>query len=532
MTTPLIKAMVLAQPDGPVVEGNPVFVALGVVCIILAIYLAYRLLKGRGGLREQSAGLDRRTKELKKLIKRTQYDFYKRRIEEDKADKLIREYEEELKSATEQIKGLQKKCGGMQTSRWAYLRPRNIAQIAAIAVLILLGIFLLSESGSQSEREFYDASIYPDMGPEDCSKISDPDGRSDCYRKEAEAISKENPLDAIKLCNRTESSQMRDECYESIAYDVFGYDQELGIGVCSWIEDEGKRENCCRGTLINQGDRLNENPELALRACSFFSERERGYCYYDIAKEMGGVQTEIALEACSKIENQMDKENCIMENVVYFMDDNSKAAQVCSGLDRRAEDCFRNLLSEVEDVNEAIDICGYAKDRFGEECVTKLIYEFGFELGLEDCKSIEPEKTREDCMWQLLYSGSLTDCHDVIGVCESINKDREKCYEDEYLNKGSGTFIKECPDESVEICEEAFEGYRVVDCYWNVARQVAGVDPNSAIDACGRITESQKANECYRDVAREIADENPSVAKKACEEIDDDWMQEDCKNAI
>lgn len=529
MTAPLIKAMVLAQPDVPVAEGSPIFAMVGVACIIVAVYLAYHLLKRRGGLREQSKKLEKRAKELKKLIKRTQFDFYKRRIEEDKADKLIREYEEELKSATEQIKDMKEKYGAVQTSRWAYLKPRNIAQVTAIVLLIALGLFLMSLAGPGSGGGI----DYPGADFEDCSEVPDPEGRSDCYRKEAGAMSEENPLEAIRLCNMSEVPDIRDECYENIAYDVFGHDPGLGIRICGLIEEQGMREECYRGNLINQRERLNEYPGLALQACSFFPERDRDSCYFEIAKELGESQTDIALEACSGIQNKMTSENCIVENVVYFIKDSTEAAQLCSGMERRMEDCFRNALSEVKDVKEAIGICNHATGRFGEDCVNKLIYEFGFELGLGECQSIESETARQNCMWQLLYSGSLTDCHEVIGICKSmVGKEKSRCYEDEYLNKGGGIFIKGCPEESVDVCEEAFEGYRIVECYWNVAREVANVDPGLAIETCGRITDRQKANECYREVAKEIADDNPSLAKKACDKIGDDWMQEDCKNSI
>ncbi len=510
----------------------------GLACMGIAGFLLYRLFRGRGPGDEMSR-LELRTKQLKDLIKTTRLDFYKRRIEGDKADKLIREYEEELSLASKQIEGMRKKYGGSKASG-GLSSPKGIATLAAAVALFVLGLFLLlgalREPPDAMGPELYDE--FSGGGPEDCSSITDLDNRDRCYEDKVESMADENPQKAAQYCDRVSDSEMRDECYRKVSSEAVDRNLSLALDLCGKIGGEADSKECYWNLLQEYEDFIVKHPDKALGLCDLVSESDSDDCFYTVANRLKEQDVQKAIRACLGIGNKNRRDDCLFNNAVRAMDNESAILQICKEYmgENRREDCLKIacsqdfILGNPEIARE--DCCGSMDSGMAGDCyirIAMLMAQSDLDFALETCGMMESTpfgRPPDDCYRSVMESAESTS--EKIQVCRHVSGawSEEKCLQDlMWSAETCREIIEVCENLDDEFCEmkgiiDNNYGGMVKDC------------PQTAIDVCLDIGNEQQSDNCLRRVAEILASDNPSMARKACNEIEDEWQRDSCKDKL
>lgn len=526
---------------------GPVLGISGILCIILAAFLAYRLFKKRGSATGGANKLELRTKELRDLIKTTRTDFYKRKIEEDKADKLIREYEEELKLTTKQIAVLRGRYGKAE-EKFSLLKPANIAILIAIVALLVLGLMLLSSTEPPSGDTTKQGEVTGD-----CTAMEKAEDRDKCYQGLAEQQAAGDPVAAISSCGIVGDSKIKDECYANVARNVFGLNASAGAEACGLVSDNGSRQSCYYDIILRDEKAIKKHPDLALEACMRIDEQG---CYYNIARAVRTEDPYLALSACARIEDNSQRDSCIVDEVVWYVSNATLALEICSNnaseskradcvkktCDRqanatarflmdnccpmlsdgdafecykraaitvagndtdlaieacrtatalgpiyknRARDCYESMMAALGDINEAVKVCEKVPDL--TNCNDAIWSVFGPTLGI--CQSISSKNMRNKCIERLVQNAGS--CEEVAEICE-VAENRPSCYEQGLQNKNE--MIESCPQKAIDICLE--ESQNSDNCLWTVANALKYSNPTMAKKACNEMEDENQKNSC------------------------------------
>ena len=504
------------------------FAIISIACIAFALFLAYRLFKKRKA--GEAERLKMRIKELNGLIKTTQLYFYTRKIAEDKANKLIIEYEEELRLSNEQLAKISKN----KTSLKLYV----IIHIIAIAALLILGILLMSLAMVEAPGNAKLESMGPEFeGSGWCSEEPDPNNRDECYSGAAMEIASDNGLLAIDYCKQIQSEKKLDECYSTISGSILESNVSLGFELCGLVNDTGYQRDCYLN-FVNDPNRVLDYSDLAFQACAVIP-KEGDNCYYQIARANAEIAPLIAVQACLNISDPNNRGGCITNEIIKKMDNASQILELCNtyveedqrgGCVREVCDeefvmanfetargqccaslksdernsCYENIamLAVSSDMDFALETCEMlGKSAFGssaESCYQNMVRNVGnLSEKIYICQHLVGSWSADDCLNNLM--NGVKSCSEVIELCD-YQDDSASCSMQAILNNNYGKLAKTCPDD--------------------------------IIDVCAAIENSQQSDDCFYRLAQVLSSDNSAKARAACNEIEDEGRRSDCRDTI
>ena len=507
----------------------------GLACIGIAAFLFYRLISSRGPGDEMSR-LELRTKQLKDLIKTTRLDFYRRRIEGDKADKLIREYEEELSLASKQIDELRRKYGGPVTSA-RFASPKNIATLAVAIALLITGLLLMANALSRAPGE-ESTNMILKKSPSDCSSISDLGDRDRCYKNMMEKIITEDPQKAAKYCDMLFEAEMRNECYRRVSIEAANQNISLSLELCGKIDDEADSKMCYWDLFQKSKDIIMQYPDRVLDLCGLLSEGNSNDCFYMVAENIVSTSLQEAIQACLKITGVNRRDDCLLNGVMAHLENPLSAIRICRDhiSKNRREDCFRSACSDefiMENPAGAREYCcGSMEGTMATDCyvkIARITAPSDLNFAIETCGMIKGfpfGRSSEDCY--RLVMRLVENISQKITVCQHVSGgwSKESCLQDLLW--------------SAETCQEVTEICDYIDDLFCAVRSIIGDDygrrarecPQLAIGLCLDLPSDQQVWDCLQQLAGILASDNPSMARKACNEIEDKRQRDACKDRI
>ena len=494
--------------------ATPELGILGLILILVGILLIYKLLKKAGGAEEDYDSLGKKEEELKDLINRTKYDFFKRRIAEDKADKLIREYEEQVKKIIETRGKLKKEYDLMDAHLSRATKPRNLLTIVTLLIFLLTGSLFLGALEPIFKEPFRPYGEEKDFDPYQAMELcpSAPSQRDvdGCFFDAARRIANEDPDKAIEYCSQITMPNEADSCLTDIAYGVATTNLSRVLEICALISDPKKIGNdCCRPYFLETREVIRERPDLPIECCKLTlgdSEGRGEYCM-DLARELahfGDVQS--AIEICGLILDQGDQGKCYLEVIREIGEEgldtvDSEAIglliESCSEILNTGsrENCYWEMANSLKDFNAtlAVEVCRRMEggdDRGG--CmreVQRILIDEDIDMAIEQCLNTPESNEAMNCLW---------------GIMEETRD----------------------PESQLAVCKSFPIEKKMEDCFFRIIQDNRG-DPQLVLDVCGYMEDTEKSDNCYYEVFRNLRD-NATMALLVCNKIKDKTTKDNC----
>ncbi|MBN2517396.1 MAG: hypothetical protein JXB14_00970 [Candidatus Altiarchaeota archaeon] len=570
----LFAVSTYSQTDDTVrVEGGaPILTIVGFVLILIGVFLIYKLWKTAGGAETEYDKLNKRVNQLKELIERTKYDFFKRRVAEDKADKLIREYEEEIKQTTRRIEELKSKFDIHDAHLGKATKPRNLLIVTSILIFMLAGLLFLSQIATMFEESGggYDqidqkqGDLDPMQAMQICPTAESQRDIAGCFSEAARMMANEDFEYALQLCAQIEDSSFASECLLSVAENIDDGDDILRI--CTRVEDPQTRQNCCNRFFFGSSGIRMQYADQAVQCCGNLSDdadAQQKYCE-NVARDLSRSNLTKAAEICALVKDVNSKDDCYHTLAREQSSSDAEAMQfaleLCAGISdtERRDNCYGDISRNAKGSNPpvALEACKRisSKDKKGD-CSPDSMGPISVDQAIELCLDMGNENEKSNCLNNIAYR---YEPEEAIAACDYMpDPQSENCYQEiaRRVQNNATLALKFCgridnelkEDECIrevarnsyglefsvllEICRRISQPQKVNDCVneavYNHPQELLE-DVDSALAFCKKMPSNQRDN-CYYNIARSIYGLDKGEASDVCDLMKDEWRVKECK---
>ncbi len=479
---------------------SALLIGLGLLICSAGLLLGYLLWERK----ERTERRKERLRELEDLIRRTKYLFYKRKISEEKANKIIQECEGEARVIEKRIE----ESGKLWISG---IPLGENTEMVLCAVMFVVGTALIISGVLSEEVRVEEESNTSTLGDQDYYLL---------------ALNSSNTETGIEMCSRIEDTAFRDICYMDLAN---GMETEEGITTCGLVQNALERDKCYQRIIYRKSE-IRRDPGKSKKRCELVIDRDS--CLLQIADTVGVSDPEEAMECCRDITKSGVRDECLQNLAEKFSGwyDNY-AIKACGYMeDYEARDSCLNTVwlniprKVVEDINTSLWICDglYIGER---ACYQKLVDAF-----IKDA----PAQVLQVC--SIIGADSQDECYEKVArTQENISLVLEACEKldnvESCLEMASYRIVKENPEGALRLCDAISTAIEPRErCYANWLNNTnITLYPDEVMWVCGNLS---KSDECYTEVARSFRNVSRIITERACNRINNETLREECISGV